>query len=161
MGFKRGLRNAKSSGWPCPMQGLPSSVAQEPLLKVIFFFFSIFIPFAPLVWVTDIFLLASVFTRILLTHWALMPGPPSRCCVAQLSSPGVPVPAPLLSWLAGAPQQLCSASYGKSRTLIPFLKSLQPSPFFGPALSPVVPLLPGQKCWPSAPSLEVTSHTQH
>lgn len=37
VGFKRRFRNAKSSGWPHPTPGLPSSVTQEPLLKVIFF----------------------------------------------------------------------------------------------------------------------------
>lgn len=143
MGFKRGLRNAKSSGWPCPMQGLPSSAAQEPLLKVIFF--SIFIPFAPLVWVTDIFLLAYIFMRILLTHWALMTGPPSRCwCPAKpwhAELTGVPAPAPARPRLAGAPPAALLSPLWHKQALIPFWKILQLSQFFGPTLIPVVPLL--------------------
>lgn len=58
-------------------QGLPSSVAQEPLLKVIFsaFLFLLHLLF----WVAEVFLLACIFMRIHLTHRALMAGPPSHC----------------------------------------------------------------------------------
>jgi len=75
-GLRRQSRSAKSLGWPCPTRSLPSSVAQQPLLKVIFRHFYSILHF--LFWVAEAFLLAHIFMRTCLTHWALMTGPPSH-----------------------------------------------------------------------------------
>lgn len=141
-------------------------MAQEPLLKVIFsaFLFLLHLLF----WVAEVFLLACIFMRIHLTPsgsdgWATFPLLVSSKAVPQLSSPGCLGLLRLCPGRLELHQQLCSARYGKSRTLIPFLKNLQFSilwPSFEPSGSSVACLLlPGQKCWPSASSLEVTSHT--
>lgn len=65
-GLQRGLRSAKFPAWPCPMQWLPSNVAQEPLLEVTSQHFYSFLHL--FFWVAETFLLAHVFMRTCLTH---------------------------------------------------------------------------------------------
>lgn len=86
-GLQRGLRSAKFSDWPCPMWQQPSSVAQEPLLKVTFLYLFF--------WVAEAFLLACIFMRVCFTHWALMAGTPFGPCFQKSITAAGPYPGRL------------------------------------------------------------------
>lgn len=92
-GLQRGLRSAKFSGWPCPMWRLPSSVAQEPLLKVTLQHFNSFLHL--FFCVAEAFLLACIFMRVCLTHWALMAGTPFGPCFQKSITAAGPYPGRL------------------------------------------------------------------